>query len=427
VGTKVGRGANFRCLLSDDAITAEYVKSEGMAGRMGWKLMAIVAQSSKGRLYVPPVDYHETVAFSESPDWRPEFPLSQHPQYMSVTNYGPTNISDLFMDRQTIALNTFIDLIPEVLDPLDADKNYKDALATYLAMGVSRLANRQSTSTFWDNGAENIQQVFAMQALPMRWDTAEGNPFSTSSGNFIGQIEYLAKNVAAIPTFGSTGKIVQMNARAVNFENYVISTDPPYYDNVPYADLSDFFYVWLRKALKGYYPDLFGTVLVPKAEELVADHKRHNGRDAADSFFLEGMTEVMKHMANQGRQDIPAAIYYAFRQGEVDKGGLSSKGWATFLQAVIAAGYQVGATWPVRTELVGNLKKNKNALATSVVLSCRRRPENAEVISRQEFIRTLKRELPSSLIEMQRANITPVDMPQASIGPGIGMSPVSIQ
>ncbi len=421
IGTKAGRGSNFRCLLTGDAITADYVKTEGMAGRMGWKLMAIVAEGSKGRVYVAPSNDQETLAFSESPDWRPEFPLSQHPQYMSVTNYGPTNISDLFMDRQTIALNTFINLIPDVLAPLPVPDDYKHALATYLAMGVSRLANRQSTSTFWDNGAENIQQVFAMQALPMRWDTAEGNPFSTSSGNFIGQVEYLVKNVAAFPTFGNTGQIVQSNARSVKFDDFVISTDPPYYDNVPYADLSDFFYVWLRKALKGYYPELFGTVLVPKEEELVADHQRHRGKDAADSFFLEGMTEVMRNMARQGRPDIPTAIYYAFRQGEVDEGGLSSKGWATFLQAVIAAGYQVGATWPVRTELVGNLKKNKNVLATSVVLSCRRRADHAEVISRQEFSRALKRELPEAMKEMQRANIAPVDMPQASIGPGIGV------
>ncbi|WP_445809440.1 DUF1156 domain-containing protein [Yoonia sp.] len=420
-GTKAGRGANFRCILTGDAITSEYVKSEGMAGRMGWQLMAIVAEGAKGRVYVSPSIEQQKVAFSCKPTWRPEFPLSQHPQYMSVTNYGPTNISDLFMDRQTIALNTFIDLIPDVLAEVSASDEYKKALATYLALSVSRLANRQSTSTFWDNGAEKIQQVFAMQALPMRWDTAEGNPFSTSTGNFMGQVEYLAKNVAALPAWGGPGHLDQLNAQSVNFEGKVISTDPPYYDNVPYADLSDFFYVWLRKALRDHYPSLFETMLVPKAEELVADHKRHNGKDAADTFFLDGMTVVMRHMAEQGRPDTPATIYYAFRQGEVGEGGLSSKGWATFLQAVIAAGFQIGATWPVRTELVGNLKKNKNALATSVVLSCRPRTAGAETVSKSEFIRALKRELPAAMREMQRANIAPVDMPQASIGPGVGI------
>jgi len=420
-GTKVGRGANFTCLLTGDAVPADYVKREGMAGRMGWQLLGIVAEGKKGRRYVSPDPKQVETAFSEAPDWRPEYPLSQHPQYMSVTNYGPKNVSDLFMDRQTIALNTFSSCIPEVVDEIDASPEYKDAIATYLALGVSRLANRQSTSTFWDNGAENIQQVFAMQALPMRWDTAEGNPFSTSSGNFIGQVEYLAKTVAGLPAQQISGHEVQKDAQTVDFSNFVISTDPPYYDNVPYADLSDFFYVWLRRALKGHYPELFQTVLVPKAEELVADHQRHKGRDPADGFFLDGMTNVMRHMADQGREDVPAAIYYAFRQGEVDEGGTSSKGWATFLQSVITAGYQVDATWPVRTELVGNLKKNRNALATSVVLSCRKRPETAEIVTRSEFMRALKRELPTAMKEMQRANIAPVDIPQASIGPGIGI------
>lgn len=420
-GTKVGRGANFQCLLTGDAIPADYVKAEGMAGRMGWKLIAIVAEGKGGRRYASPTIEHEKRAFSEKPDWRPEFPLSQHPQYMSVTNYGPKNVSDLFMDRQTIALNTFIDLIPEVTKSIDADDDYVRAIRTYLALGVSRLTNRQSTSTFWNTSRETVEQVFAMQALPMRWDTAEGNPFSSSTGNFVGQVEYLAKSLAQMPAWFDSGCLVQNDAQSVDFKDYVISTDPPYYDNVPYADLSDFFYVWLKRSLGAMYPSLFATTLVPKSEELVADHKRHSGKDLADAFFLDGMTHVMRHMATQGRHDIPAAIYYAFRQGEVDEGGVASKGWATFLQAVIDAGYQVGATWPVRTELVGSLKKNKNALATSVVLSCRPKPANAGTVSRSEFIRSLKRELPEAMREMQRVNIAPVDMPQASIGPGIGI------
>lgn len=419
-GTKAGRGANFKCLLTGDAITAEYVKAEGMAGRMGWRLLAIVLEGKGGRRYVAPTEKHEALAFSEKPDWRPEYPLSQHPQYMSVTNYGPTNISDLFMDRQTIALTTFMGLVSEVVREIP-DEAYRKAIYTYLVLGVSRLANRQSTSAFWDTAGENVQQVFAMQALPMRWDTVEGNPFSSSSGNFVGQVEYLAKAVAALPCSDQGGVERQMDAQNVDFSGYVISTDPPYYDNVPYADLSDFFYVWLRKGLASTYPELFSTMLVPKQEELVADYKRHGGKDEADSFFLEGMTTVMHHMATQGRPDVPAAIYYAFRQGEVDESGFSVKGWATFLQAIVDAGYSIGATWPVRTELVGNLKKNKNALATSVVMACRPRSADAEIISRVEFIRALRRELPAALKEMHRANIAPVDIPQASIGPGIAI------
>lgn len=419
-GTKAGRGANFRCLLTGDAITADYVKAEGMAGRMGWRLLAIVVEGKGGRRYVAPTKEHEALAFSETPDWRPEYPLSQHPQYMSVTNYGPTNISDLFMDRQTIALNTFMGLVPDVVGDIP-DSAYRKAILSYLVLCVSRLANRQSTSTFWHTSRENVEQVFAMQALPMRWDTAEGNPFSSSSGNFMGQVEYLAKSVAALPCSELAGAVQQLDAQNVDFSGFVVSTDPPYYDNVPYADLSDFFYVWLKKGLASTYPDLFSTMLVPKQEELVADYKRHGGKDEADRFFLDGMTAVMHHMATQGRPDVPAAIYYAFRQGEVDEQGFSVKGWATFLQSIVDAGFSIGATWPVRTELVGNLKKNRNALATSVVMACRSRAPDAESISRIEFIRALRRELPTALKEMHRANIAPVDIPQASIGPGIAI------
>ena len=423
-GTKSGRGANFRCLISNDAIPADYVKSEGKAGRMKWKLMAIVAEGKGGRRYASPTDEHEKLALSVEPGWRPEYPLSTHSQYISVTNYGPKHVADLFMDRQTLALNTFSDLVEVVRDEVQevaGNTDYADAIATYLGLSVSRLANRQSTNTFWENSAEKIQQVFAMHALPMRWDTAEGIPFSTSTGNFLGQVGYLAKVVANLPTSGLDNCFKQANAQAADFSECVISTDPPYYDNIPYADLSDFFYVWLRHSLRKYHPEIFETVLVPKAEELVADHKRHEGKDNADQFFLEGMTQVMKNMATQGRADIPATIFYAFRQGEVDEQGLSSKGWATFLQAVLDAGYLICGTWPVRTELTGNLKKKKNALATSVVLVCRPREKGAETVTRVEFIRTLKRELPKALLELQKANITPVDMPQASIGPGIGI------
>ena len=420
-GNKSGRGANFICPFTGDAVIADYVKAEGMAGRMGWQLLAIVAEGRRGRRYVSPSEEQERIAFSEAPDWRPDFAMSRHPQYMSVTNYGPANWSDLFMDRQTIALNTFMGLILEVTSEIDASREYREAVATYLTLGVSRLANRQSTSTFWHTSGEKVEQVFAMQALPMRWDTAEGNPFSSSSGNFIGQVEYLVKAVSNLPARKNGGRLVQMNAQAVDFSTCVVSTDPPYYDNVPYADLSDFFYVWLRRGLGRMYPDLFGTILVPKSEELVADHQRHNGRDPADAFFLDGMTQVMRNMARQSRQDIPAAIYYAFRQGEVEESGLSSKGWATFLQAIIDAGYQIGSTWPVRTELTGNLKKNRNALATSVVLSCRPCADDAGSVTRHEFLRELRKELREGVRQLHAANIAPADMPQSAIGPGIAV------
>lgn len=419
-GTKVGRGANFRCLLTGDAVTADYVKSEGMAGRMKWRLMAIVAEGPGGRCFVSPTEAHEQIAFSETPTWRPEYPLSQHPQYMSVTNYGPTFISDLFMDRQTIALNTFSELIEGIISEIE-DIEYKEALRLYLSLCVTRLANRQSTSTFWNTTSGMVEQVFAMQALPMRWDTAEGNPFSSSTGNFLGQVSYLTKAVRSLPCGKSGGEIKQLDAQMAKFDGYVISSDPPYYDNVPYADLSDFFYVWLKKSLKNSFPNNFGFILTPKMEELVADHQRHQGKEKAEKFFLSGMESVFARMSSEADNAYPAAIYYAFRQGEVSDGGVASKGWATFLEAMISAGYEINATWPMRTEDTGKLKKTKNVLATSVVMSCRPRHEHATTVSKSEFIRALKRELPSAMKEMQRASISPVDMPQASIGPGIGI------
>ena len=420
-GTKFGRGANFRCLLTGDAIPADYVKSEGMSGRMKWRLMAIVAEGPRGRCFVSPTEKHERTAFRKQPVWRPDVPLSQHPQYMSVTKYGPSKVSDLFMDRQTIALNTFSDLIPVVLKNFVAEEEYKSALQLYLSLCVSRLANRQSTSSFWNTTSGMIEQVFAMHALPMRWDTAEGNPFSNSTGNFLGQASYLAKAVAAIPCRYSEGHLAHQDAQQANFEGFIISSDPPYYDNVPYSDLSDFFYVWLKKNLGTKFNNIFQTVLTPKMEELVADQQRHNGRENAETFFLKGMESVFSRMAFQADTRYPATVYYAFRQGEVDDEGVASKGWAVFLEAMIRAGYEINATWPMRTEDTGKLKKTKNVLATSVVMSCRPRGADALTVSRNEFLRILKKELPEAMRGMQKANIAPVDMPQASIGPGIGV------
>ena len=440
-GTKLSRGANFRCVLTGSPIEANYVKAEGKAGRMGWRLMAIVANGPRGRVYFPPLREHEDIAKQAEPDWRPEEPLSTHPQYMSVTNYGPSVIADLFMDRQTVALTTFGELLGKTRYAVIEDAKsagwendeigladgginveaYADAVTLYLGMGVSRLANRSSTNTFWHTSGEKVEQVFARQALPMMWDTAEGNPFSDSTGNFIGQLEYLIKVVERTPAQQMPGVINQQDARKVSFAEHIVSTDPPYYDNVPYADLSDFFYVWLRHTLKGVYPSLFSTILAPKAEELVADHKRHDGKENAERFFMAGMTEVMHNIADESNSDFPVAIYYAFRQTENQGGETSSTGWETFLEAVVKAGFEIKGTWPMRTELVGNLKKKWNALASSIILACRKRPDNAPIITRAEFIKALHQGLPEAITLLQHGNIAPVDMAQTSIGPGMSI------
>ncbi|MBC6407236.1 MAG: DUF1156 domain-containing protein [Rhodobacteraceae bacterium] len=420
-GTKRGRGAHFTCLLTGDAITPDYVKAQGKAGRMGWILTAIVAEGNRERVYLEANEEHAQKAFSQTPHWRPDNPFPPHSMGINVTGYGLENVSDLFMDRQTIALTTFLDLIPKVVDAIDASPAYRQALTTYLALWVSNCAKRQSTNAIWHTGRETVEQVFGRQALGMVWGTAEGNPFSSSTGNFLGQVDYLTKAVAASPSRGVAGKVVQQDAREVDFSGYVLSTDPPYYDVIGYADLSDFFYVWLRRALRQRYPELFQTTLTPKAEELVANHKRQGGRGSADQFFLDGMKAVISNMAKRGHPDVPATLYYALLQSEKDKNGISYRGWVTFLQAVVDSGYAVNATWPVRTELTTALKTKKNALSTSVVLACRPRPANAGTTTRSEFIRQLKRELPDAIRTMRQANIAPVDVPQASIGPGIGI------
>ena len=267
---------------------------------------------------------------------------------------------------------------------------YADAVATYLGLCVSRQANRCSSLSFWDPGGANVQQVFARQALPPVWDYCECNPFSNSSGNFIGQMSYLANVVAAAPSdkLKAQGAVIQQDATGDTslLSKAVIATDPPYYDNIGYEDLSDFFYVWLRRALYDVWPDLFRRVLTPKDSELVATPHRHGGKDAAEQFFLEGMGRALRNMHRSGTDEYPITLYYAFKQSEVAKEGLTSAGWATFLQSVVDAGYLIDGTWPVRTELAIALKKKKSALASSIVLVCRKRSPDAPMITRREFI-----------------------------------------
>lgn len=256
----------------------------------------------------------------------------------------------------------------------------------------------------------------------MAWDFAEGNPFSNSSGNFHVSLDWIVR-VVKLLTCGAEAKIEQADAQRQDIcANKVICTDPPYYDNIGYSDLSDFFYAWLRPGLKEIFPDYFGVLAAPKADELVASPYRHHGKDNAESFFLEGMSTAIRNFAVNGTESFPATIFYAFKQSEIDTQGVSSTGWATFLQAVIEAGYSVVGTWPIRTEMANRMiASGTNALANSVVLVCRPRQQSSDVITRAEFVRALKRELPAAIAELQLANIAPADMPQSAIGPGIGV------
>jgi putative DNA methylase len=305
----------------------------------------------------------------------------------------------------------------------DGAKAYADAVVVCLSMCVSRQANRSATLNIWDQKGENVQQVFGMQALRMTWDFVEGNPFSDSTGNFNGQADYFTKVLEVSCAASTRGSAQQADAQSQKIStSKVISTDPPYYDNVPYADLSDFFYIWLRRSLLPIFPDLFATVGVPKAEELVAFAYRHPDKAGAEAFFLDGMTRAMHRLAEQAHPAFPVTIYYAFRQAESETDeGTASTGWETFLDAVIRAGFATSGTWPMRTEYTGNLKTKRNALASSIVLVCRPRAESATTATRREFVAALKAELPQALAHLQRGNIAPVDLAQASIGPGMAV------
>jgi putative DNA methylase len=441
-GTKLSRGANFQCLMSGTPIAGDYIKSEGKAGRMGARLMAIVAEGERGRVYLSPTPEHEAIARKAKPEWKPEVAMPENPRWFSPPLYGLKTYGDLFTPRQLVALTTFSDLVQEARERVQRDAlqaglpadpkplrdggtgatAYADAVAVYLGLGISRLANRSATLNFWDTKGENVQQVFARQALPMTWDFVEGNAFSESTGNFVGQLGYLINAVLALPQQGQ-GTVVQYDAATQSVSNSkIISTDPPYYDNIGYADLSDFFYVWLRRSLRPIFPDLFATLAVPKAEELVATPYRHGSKEAARKFFLDGMTQAMHRLAEQAHPALPVTIYYSFKQSESESdAGTASTGWETFLDAVIRAEFAVSGTWPMRTEYTGNLKKNVSALASSIILVCRPRPANAPTATRREFLMALKSELPDALLHLQRGNIAPVDLAQAAIGPGMAV------
>jgi len=440
-GTKAGRGANFRCIMSDTAITPKHITSAGKSGQMGQTLMAIVAEGKSGRAYVAPLAEHEEIAFSAKPSWKPEQRQPDNPRWFSPPAYGMETFGDLFTDRQLVALNTFSDLVHEARAQVEADalaagmapdetplrdggkgaKAYAEAVSVYLAFAIDRLADAGSSIATWSSSGF-IRFTFARQAIPMTWDFAECNVMSDSTGNFMGAVDWVWK---ALLGFGpnAAGTEIQHDAQNVKLpEGAVVSTDPPYYDNIGYADLSDYFYVWLRRNIKDVYPALSGTIAVPKEEELVATPYRHGGKTNAETHFLSGMTAAISSLASQSSSLFPATIYYAFKQSEIEQDGLSSTGWATFLQAVISAGYAIVGTWPVRTERAARtIASGTNALANSVVLVCRKKEATAEVITRAEFIRALKRELPPAIAELQAANIAPADMPQSAIGPGMGV------
>jgi putative DNA methylase len=441
-GTKLSRGAHFQCLMSDTPIASDHIYSEAKAGRMGARLMAIVAEGDRGRVYLAPTSEMEAIALTARPTWKPDLAMPENPRWFSPPLYGLTTYGDLFTPRQLVALTTFSDLVQEARERakrdavaagipddgrgLDADGSgreaYADAVMMYLAFAVSKAADRNSSLCFWESPMNRLRGTFGRQALPMVWDYAETNPFAGAGGDIYGTTHSLCE---VLDNFSSTGfaRSEQQDASAQSVStDRLVSTDPPYYDNIGYADLSDFFYVWLRRSLQSVFPDLFATVAVPKAEELVATPYRHGGKENAEIFFLNGMTKAMRRLSEQAHPAFPVTIYYAFKQAESETdAGTASTGWEIFLDAVIHAGFAVSGTWPIRTELTVALKKHIGALASSIVLVCRPRAADAPNATRREFLTALKLELPPALAYLQRGNIAPVDLAQAAIGPGMSV------
>jgi putative DNA methylase len=443
-GTKLSRGANFRCVMSDTPIAQDHIRKEFTAKRAGERLMAIVADGGRERVYLSPTDAMEAVARSAKPKWKPDVEMNQDcKDLLSGRGYGFKSWHELFTSRQLVALTTFSNLIEKAREqaksaaiaaclpndgkPLSSGGTgadaYADAIAAYLGLIVSKQSIFLVTQARWRAGEGKSAPAFGRQALPMVWDFAELNPFAGAGGDFLGIVDGAVKTLLNCPP-PTKGVVEQADAATQMLSSdHIVSTDPPYYDNISYADLSDFFYIWLRGSLKSVFPSLFSTVAVPKADELVASAFRHGGRDKAETFFLEGMTRAMHRLADQAHPAFPVTIYYAFKQSETNDGeGTSSTGWDTFLDAVIRAGFAITGTWPMRTEnqtrLVGMVT---NALASSIVLVCRKRASDAATATRREFVTALKQELANAVRHLQAGFIAPVDLAQAAIGPGMAV------
>jgi putative DNA methylase len=442
-GTKLARGANFGCLMSGVPIEWDYVKSEGRAGRMGARLMAVVAEGKRGRVYLAPTPEHEVAALQAEPEWKPEQDLPDDPRNFWTVQYGLATYGDLFTDRQLVALTTFSDLVGEAMqqarrDAIEAGRPddstplrdggtgaaaYAEAVGVYLGIGVDKATDYNTSLVAWSPTRDQAKSTFARQALPMVWDFAEINQLAGAAGDFAvslqGSLKFLGSAMAC-----RCGNAIQVDAASQCISTgKVVSTDPPYYDNIGYAELSDFFYVWLRRSLKVVFPGLLATMAVPKAEELVATPYRHGGKEAAEDFFLKGMTKAMAGIASRASPYFPVSIYYAFKQSETkESAGTASTGWETFLAAVMKSGLAITGTWPVRTEREGrSIGIGANALASSVVLVCERRDPGAAILSRNAFRRELRQRLPQAIKELEHANIAPVDVAQAAIGPGMAI------
>ena len=443
---KIGRSALFKCPCCGEVTTDAYVKQHGKAHELGCQLMAVVGEGKHGRIYLSPDAEQAVAANIHAPESYPSGVMPENPRWFSPPAFGMTEYSDLFTNRQLTALTTFSALVAEAQAKAEADavaagvtndhialsaggsgaRAYGEAVGVYLAFLIDKMADYHSTVCIWHTTGEKMANTMRRQAIQMTWDYAEGNPFSEKSGSFSNMISWVVNVLNQIPA-QKAGEVSQFDAQSdCGLRNIVVSTDPPYYDNIGYADLSDFFYVWMRQSLKETYPKLFRTMLVPKAEELIATPYRHQGNmQEAKVFFEDGMSHTCQQIYQYACEDVPVTIYYAYKQSDTDEKDAekqtASTGWETMLSAIVKAGFSITGTWPMRTELTTALKGSVNALASSIVLVCRKRPADAPQATRRSLIAELKRELRPALKKLQESNIAPVDLAQSAIGPGMGV------
>lgn len=423
-GLKTGRGSHFTCLLSGAPISESYIKSEGRSGRIGATLVAMVVDLNGKRVYVPADSAHANIAASAAPSWSPDVEMPENPRWFSPPEFGFKTYGSLFSARQLVSLETITALIPqvrkEVLKQTDSE-TYAAAVATYLAFAIDRMATYGSTLCKWLVKDNALAPSIPNQAIAMSYDYAEANPFGKSSGEITQCVGVVAACLEHAP-YDSPATIFEALAQDGKIKGeYVLATDPPYYDNIGYADISEFFYVWMSRSLRTVWPEYLRRITTPKEGELVATPYRHGGTDAAEKYFETGIKGALENLFHGVDPQWPITIFYAFKQTEDDATGTSSKGWSAFLQGIVDGGVQIDGTWPLRTELTSALKNDINSLASSVALVCRRRPADAETITRADFIRALKREMPDAIDDIRKAGVGPVDMQQSVIGPGMGI------
>ena len=412
------------CLACGSAVSKEYIKAEGSAGRMGSSMLAMVVQNGRRRAYVSStVDQEKASQVAEDLDV-PVQEIGNDPRALWTPLYGLTKFADLFTPRQLVAMTTLCDLVEEARQHVISDGGsaaYADVIATYLGLAVSRTADLMNSIVTWSTSRDQARNLFARQAIPMSWDFVEVAPFAGAAGDVGVAIETMVALLVNLPA-EIGGQAFQQDAAAADYSRYVLSTDPPYYDNIGYSDLSDFFYVWLRRALRAVHPDLLSTMLVPKAEELVANPYRQAGKAGAKKYFEDGFRRVFTRARESANYSYPITVYYAFKQTDGDDFGDASTGWETLLEGMVRGGWEITSTWPMRSERGGRmLSVGTNALASSIVLSLRPRPMDAPTTDRRGFIGALEEGLPDALRKLQQGQVAPVDLPQAAIGPGMAV------